>query len=72
MAATVPVGANLVKLGYANLDYDNAAGTKANKYSVGYEHTLSKRTAVYTDLTSGKLKGQQTVSGFDVGIRHSF
>ena len=63
---------NLVKLGYANLDYDNAAGTKANKFSIGYEQVLSKRTAIYTDLTNGKVKGQQTVTGFDVGVRHSF
>lgn len=53
LAATIPVDTNLVKLGYANLDYDNAAGTKANKFSIGYEQVLSKRTAIYTDLTNG-------------------
>jgi predicted porin len=72
LAATVPVDTNLVKLGYANMDLDNAAGTKANKFSIGYEHVLSKRTAVYTDVTSGKVKGLQTVTGFDVGVRHAF
>lgn len=72
LAATVPVDTNLVKLGYANMDLDNAAGTKANKFSIGYEHVLSKRTAIYTDVTNGKVKGLQTVTGFDVGVRHAF
>jgi len=72
LAATVPVDTNLVKLGFANMDLDNTAGTKANKISIGYEHVLSKRTAVYTDVTNGKVKGLQTVTGFDVGVRHSF
>jgi len=72
VAATVPVDTNIVKLGYAHFDADNAAGTKTNKFSLGYEHVLSKRTAVYTDVTNGKIKGAQTVTGFDVGVRHTF
>jgi predicted porin len=72
VAATVPVDTNIVKLGYAHFDADNATNTKANKFSIGYEHVLSKRTAVYTDVTNGKVKGAQTVTGFDVGVRHTF
>jgi predicted porin len=53
-----------------------AAGedTKTSKFSLGYEHTLSKRTALYTDATFGKSKGvtKANVNGVDVGIRHSF
>jgi len=73
LAATVPVDTNLVKIGFANLDLDNGtANNKANKFSIGYEQVLSKRTAIYTDLTNGKVKGLQGVTGFDVGVRHSF
>jgi predicted porin len=102
LAATVPVGTNLVKLGYTQIDWDNgnpvlqaaavaqykktgalgdlvpgalaAAGpdTKQQKFSLGYEQILSKRTTIYTDLTSGKTKNSDTVTGIDVGIRHLF
>lgn len=56
--------------------------TKNSKFSLGYEHTLSKRTALYTDVTFGKTKdgvvnangtiGNASASGVDLGIRHSF
>ena len=109
LAATVPVGTDLIKLGYTHLDWKTggpyaqaaaagtaaaaiaagdfatagaaaAAGTaaangetfKQTKLSIGYEHVLSKRTALYTDLTNGKTRGFQSVTGFDVGIRHAF
>jgi predicted porin len=51
-----------------------AAGkeTKQQKFSLGYEHTLSKRTALYTDVTFGKTKDADNVNGVDFGIRHSF
>lgn len=51
-----------------------AAGgeTKQRKFSLGYEYNLSKRTAIYTDVTSGKTKNSDTVTGIDVGIRHMF
>ena len=52
----------------------NGSDTKTSKFSVGYEHTLSKRTALYTDATFGKAKGvtKANVNGVDFGIRHSF
>jgi predicted porin len=60
----------------------SGAETKNSKFSLGYEHTLSKRTALYTDVTFGKTKegvvnangtiGNASASGVDVGIRHSF
>lgn len=72
LAATFPIGTNLIKAGWAHADYDNAAGTKSNKVSLGYEHVLSKRTALYTDITNGKVKDQSGVTGIDFGIRHAF
>jgi len=60
----------------------SGAETKNSKFSLGYEHTLSKRTALYTDVTFGKTKdgvvnsngtiGNANASGVDLGIRHSF
>jgi predicted porin len=60
------------------------AESKQTKFAIGYEHTLSKRTALYADATYGKSKnaavnsatlqvvGDSSASGFDIGIRHSF
>lgn len=76
IAATFPVGTNLVKVGYVQLDADNGTSvteeTKQRKFSLGYEHTLSKRTALYANLTSGKTKGAETVNAIETGIRHAF
>lgn len=75
LAATAPVGAGLIKVGYQEMDYD-LYDTKTKKFSLGYEHALSKRTALYADFTSGKFKSaladDYTVNGVDAGIRHSF
>lgn len=77
LAATVPVGTNLIKMGYTQMELDNSipgafAETKQRKVSLGYEHVLSKRTALYTDITSGKTKTLDNVTGIDFGIRHMF
>jgi predicted porin len=72
LAATAPLGTGFVKFGATKLDLDNAAGTKAGKVSLGYEYTMSKRTALYTDVTYGKSSGNPSVTGFDAGIRHMF
>ncbi|HRH18582.1 MAG TPA: porin [Aquabacterium sp.] len=50
----------------------NGEEMKQQKFSLGYEYTLSKRTAVYADITSGKTKGSDTVNAVDFGIRHAF
>lgn len=109
VAATMPMGSGLFKVGYTQLNWKGGnpiaqavyaqtaaaaaaagdagaavaavtAGTaaangeemKQRKISLGYEYAFSKRTAAYVDLTSGKTKNSTTVSGADVGIRHSF
>ena len=63
----------------------NGALPQAAKYSVGYVHALSKRTAIYTnaaylsnkDGASYGLNGATTApnanaKGLDIGIRHIF
>jgi predicted porin len=74
LAATAPLSTGLIKAGYAHLDYDGTLGInkKATKLSLGYEHTLSKRTALYTDITNGKMSGLKGVTAVDFGIRHMF
>lgn len=90
IAATIPMGNGFIKAGYSYLKWDfpvfdiTSAGenNKQQKFSLGYEYALSKRTAIYTDATYGKIKGTVTTttpvfyntsaSGLDLGIRHSF
>lgn len=78
-------GAIRAALGHAELDYLNNA-SKATKYSLGYVHNLSKRTALYTTVAYLKNKGgasyvvnpgvrgeaNKNSSGIDFGIRHRF
>lgn len=81
----VPVGAGEVKAAWSY--YGNDAGTqpKTKKLSLGYVHNLSKRTALYATLArvgnsggataalNGATTGaNQSSSGWDLGLRHSF
>lgn len=77
LAATLPAGTSgLIKLGATRLRWDDGttlrAETKQRKYSLGYEHTLSKRTALYADVSQGKTATLPTVRAWDLGIRHKF
>jgi predicted porin len=76
LAATAPLGTGFVKFGASKLDLDDGtaskSSTKSGKVSLGYEYTMSKRTALYTDITYGKTSGTPSVTGFDAGIRHMF
>jgi predicted porin len=49
-------GSNAVKLAYANAGSNATANTDANQVTVGFDHSLSKRTtvyALYTKLDNG-------------------
>jgi predicted porin len=62
-----------------------AADPRTNKFALGYVHNLSKRTAIYTTWATVRNKGgaaqslngtttaaNNSSSGLDLGIRHSF
>ena len=70
LAASMPLGAGVVKAGYATAE--NAAGTTTNnKFGIGYSYNLSKRTRV--DLTAGNdSKLTANKSGYDVTLTHAF
>lgn len=57
IAATVPVGAGLIRASYAAVKYDlnsplftNQSDPKSRKFVLGYVHNLSKRTALYANF----------------------
>ena len=85
IGALAPLGAGVLRASYSVYE-TNAAGTpKTNKLALGYVYNLSKRTAAYTTIarTSNKggasqalngsiTKGNDSSTGFDLGIKHSF
>ena len=73
LGATKAYGAGVAKVGYTQLT-EKRPGKDAdgNKLAIGYEHNLSKRTALYTDLASAKFDGETRTTAYDIGVRHSF
>lgn len=74
-----------VKALYSIYKTTSAANPETKKLSLGYVHNLSKRTAVYgtyarvrnsggatTALNGSVTAANQSSSGFDLGVRHSF
>ncbi|HCI12666.1 MAG: hypothetical protein A2063_08455 [Gallionellales bacterium GWA2_60_142] len=62
-------GSNAVKLAYANAGANAAANTDADQITVGFDHSLSKRTtvyALYTQLSNGAA-GAYALSGNGTG-----
>jgi len=62
-------GSNAVKLAYANANANRAVGTDATQVSLGFDHSLSKRTtvyALYTQLSNGAA-GVYALSGNGTG-----
>lgn len=81
VGATVPVTANgNVMVSYGQTKYEDGflglADGKLQQFSLGYDHSLSKRTGVYAALTTKKLKDagltDDSANIFAVGLRHAF
>ena len=62
------VGAGKVLAGYGQKSPDGVVKTKET--SLGYEHNLSKRTYIYTDVSS--KKAATTVTYYNLGVHHNF
>ena len=82
IGATVPVtSAGNLLISYGQTKYDDgfaslADGAKLKQVSLGYDHSISKRTGAYAAFTNKKFSGvvadDDTANIFAVGIRHSF
>jgi predicted porin len=79
------VGSGEIKALYSSYRTTAIGSPETKKISVGYVHTLSKRTAVYgtyarvrnsggatTALNGAVTAANQSSSGFDIGLRHTF
>ena len=85
IGAVVPMGVGQISTTYSNSKTDAVGTPKTNKFALGYEYHLSKRTTAYTAFArvtnsggaSAALNGattsiNQSSSGYDIGLRHSF
>ncbi|ROZ79908.1 porin [Ramlibacter sp. WS9] len=57
LSATIPVGAGYVPVAYTRVNRNDALDSSANKIAVGYVHSLSKRTVLYTTYARIKNSG---------------
>ena len=72
LALTAPIGPGVLKAQYFDLDPQGATNSE-NKFSIGYDYFLSKRTRIYVDYAAAKKEGAFTNNtAFDLGIRHDF
>lgn len=85
LGSLIGVGAGVIKVAYSGYRTDAAGDPRSSKLAVGYVHNLSKRTALYTTAAHLKNKGgaaralagaataaNQSSTGYEVGIRHTF
>lgn len=76
VAVTAPVGGpGLVKGAYSRLSDWNMATTakeSLTKVSVGYQHSLSKRTNLFVNLTSAKGETATATRTTELGLYHAF
>ncbi len=75
LGVNVPVGAATVRAGFSRWNGTGAAGQlKENKFGLGVNYALSKRTFIYSDVasTSRKNAALSAQRQFDLGIGHSF
>lgn len=84
----VPLGTNALKFSYVRSDGSGAIATRdASQIALGYQHNLSKRTAVYGNFARIGNKGTanyrvsgtalanaagQASTGYEFGVNHSF
>lgn len=79
------LGSGELKAQFSSYKTTAAGSPESKKISLGYVHNLSKRTAVYgtyarvrnsggatTALNGSVTAANQSSSGFDLGVRHSF
>lgn len=76
VAATAPIGSvGLFKAAYSHLsDWNTATPTEEGlrKVSVGYQHSLSKRTNLFANVSSAKGDTATANRTTELGIGHSF
>ncbi len=67
LGVVVPMGAGNFKAAYSRIDIANSANDW-NKFAIGYDYSLSKRTILYTTYATVNNKGLQVASVSNNGL----
>jgi len=72
-----PIGATLLKAGYARTASTLAGSATGSQLAIGINYNLSKRSLIYTDIAreetlAATSAAQVSKTKFDLGITHSF
>lgn len=70
LGLSAPLGNGKVLAAWAKTKVD--AGNTRDTVTVGYDHTLSKRTDIYAMLMNDKITTFKKGNSFGVGVRHRF
>lgn len=70
LGARVPLGQGAFIAQYGSMD--PRVGAERDTLSLGYLHTLSRRTELYGVVMHDKVDGLSSGGGYSLGIRHSF
>lgn len=77
IGVNMPMGAAILKAGYARASSDLAGSEAGNQFAVGVQYNLSKRTYLYTDIArentlAATAAAQVNKTKYDLGIAHAF
>jgi predicted porin len=72
VALTAPIGPGVLKAMYLRFD-PQGDNNNEQKFGIGYDYFLSKRTRLYADYGSAKKEGTFTNNNaYNLGVRHDF
>lgn len=71
VGAFMPIGVGRFKIAYGSLKNTSTDAKLMDKFAIGYNHNLSKRTFAYLNLARDQ-RVLTSKGGFDVGIQHNF
>ncbi len=74
LGATAPVGPGKLKVAYGRDSFEVPAASdhKRQKFGIGYEYFLSKRTDIYFDVGAAREDTLSNNNAYALGIRHDF
>jgi len=69
--ASAPIGGGTFKVGYGKLESD-LPNSDLEKFGIGFDYPLSKRTGVYADFGMGTQDNRSDNKAWAAGVKHTF
>jgi predicted porin len=71
LGVSAPIGAGSIVGSYVKSE-NKVANVDVDQYAIGYIHSLSKRTSLYTGYAHTETDGALDIDRFQVGLQHRF